>query len=97
MEKRFHCGHCGEKISKTLYYQHKKLYYSSSTNTWSSDRYKDDCVPASSFHKDSARDITDSDADHEQAMATSQEVDEFNFSDSEKETGYYYDIHACKN
>ena len=53
---------------------------------WSSDRYKDDCVP-SSFHKDSAR---DQGTDAEQAMATSQEVDEFNFSDSEKETGYYY-------
>jgi hypothetical protein len=73
MEKRFHCGHCGEKISKTLYYQHKKLYYSSSTNSWSSDN---DRVPSS------LRDIRD-----EQAMVTSQEVDEFNFSDS---TGYYY-------
>ena len=34
MDKRFHCDHCGEKISKTLYYQHKRLYYSSSTNSW---------------------------------------------------------------
>ena len=24
----------GEKISKTLYYQHKRLYYSSASNTW---------------------------------------------------------------
>ena len=35
-EKRFHCGHCGEKVSKTLYYQHKRLYYSSAFNTWRS-------------------------------------------------------------
>lgn len=33
-EKRFHCGHCGEKISKSLYFEHKRLYYSSHSNTW---------------------------------------------------------------
>lgn len=32
--KRFHCGHCNEKVSKTLYYQHKKLYYSSADKSW---------------------------------------------------------------
>ncbi len=37
MEKRFHCEHCKEKISKTLYYQHKQLYYSSATNSWTCD------------------------------------------------------------
>ena len=31
---RFYCEHCGEKISKTLYYLHKKLYYSVDTNMW---------------------------------------------------------------
>lgn len=36
-EKRFHCQHCGEKISKTLYYQHKEKYYSPATQTWSRD------------------------------------------------------------
>jgi len=41
MEKRFHCGHCGEKVSKTLYYQHKRLYYSSATNSWSRSAYHD--------------------------------------------------------
>lgn len=33
-EKRFHCDHCGEKISKSLYFEHKKLYYSRTSNTW---------------------------------------------------------------
>ena len=33
--KRFHCGHCNEKVSKTLYYQHKKLYYSCTDKVWS--------------------------------------------------------------
>ena len=75
MEKRFHCGHCGEKISKTLHFQHKRLYYSSSTRSWSSDRYKDECVPSSLQVHDSM-DTT-----------TSQEVDEFSFSDSEREAG----------
>ena len=37
MEKRFHCHHCGKKIGKTLLFQHKKLYYSSSSNTWQKD------------------------------------------------------------
>ena len=35
------CGHCGEKISRTLYYQHKKLYYSTATKTW---KKRDDLV-----------------------------------------------------
>ena len=34
MDKRFHCQHCNEKISNTLYYQHKRRYYS---NTWQED------------------------------------------------------------
>ena len=38
MDKRFHCQHCGEKVSKTLYYQHKRLYYSSASNTWRSNQ-----------------------------------------------------------
>ncbi|XP_064388033.1 uncharacterized protein LOC135342897 [Halichondria panicea] len=37
MEKRFHCEHCNEKISKALYYQHKQLYYSSAANSWTCD------------------------------------------------------------
>jgi hypothetical protein len=28
------CEHCGEKVSKTVYYQHKKLYYDKTTETW---------------------------------------------------------------
>ena len=32
--ERFHCGHCNEKISKTLYFQHKKIYYNPSTQVW---------------------------------------------------------------
>lgn len=33
-EKRFHCDHCGEKISRSLYFEHKRLFYSSVSNTW---------------------------------------------------------------
>lgn len=36
-EKRFHCDHCGEKISKSLYYEHKKIYYSPTSKTWDND------------------------------------------------------------
>ena len=35
--KRFHCQHCNEKVSKTLYYQHKKLYYNEDTKSWSKE------------------------------------------------------------
>ena len=31
---KYLCGHCNQKISKTLYYQHKKLFYSASTKSW---------------------------------------------------------------
>lgn len=31
---RFYCEHCGEKVSKTLYYQHKKLYYTAEKQQW---------------------------------------------------------------
>ena len=34
MESRFYCEHCGEKVSKTLYYQHKKLYYVANKQQW---------------------------------------------------------------
>ena len=97
MEKRFHCGHCAEKFGR--------LYTTSTRSCTTHLRQirgaQTDTVANMIvyrhhlFHKDSTRDITDSDA--EQAMATSQEIDELNFSDSEKETGYYYNIHACKN
>lgn len=33
-ENRFYCGHCKEKISKTLYFHHKKLYYEADTQQW---------------------------------------------------------------
>ena len=38
-EKRFHCDHCGEKISRSLYFEHKKLYYSSTSNTWKKELF----------------------------------------------------------
>ena len=30
----YHCDHCGEKVSKTVYYQHKKMYYDKTTEIW---------------------------------------------------------------
>ena len=32
--RSYHCEHCGEKVSKTVYYQHKKLYYDKTTGIW---------------------------------------------------------------
>ena len=31
---RYYCGHCQEKISKTLYFTHKRLYYNCDTGEW---------------------------------------------------------------
>ena len=33
---RYYCNHCGEKVSKTLYYAHKKLYYDVTLKQWRS-------------------------------------------------------------
>ena len=41
---RFYCEHCGEKISKTLYYLHKRLYYSTATRIWQKATDSDDAV-----------------------------------------------------
>lgn len=30
----YYCGHCKEEVSKTLYYQHRKLFYDSELNIW---------------------------------------------------------------
>ena len=30
----YYCNHCGERVSKTLYYAHKKLYYDATLNKW---------------------------------------------------------------
>lgn len=31
---RYYCGHCREKISKTLYFSHKQLYYDVVQQKW---------------------------------------------------------------
>ena len=31
---RYYCGHCGKKVSKTLYFNHKRAYYIADTEEW---------------------------------------------------------------
>ena len=31
---KYLCGHCDQRISKTLYYEHKKIFYSQETRAW---------------------------------------------------------------
>ena len=38
---QYYCGHCDEKVSKTLYYAHKKLYYNAESNQWMSSGSSD--------------------------------------------------------
>lgn len=33
---RYYCDHCRDKVSKTLYYAHKKLYYDATSKQWKS-------------------------------------------------------------
>ena len=37
MSDRYFCGHCKEKISKTLYYRHKRLFYDATNRQWRSE------------------------------------------------------------
>ena len=32
--RSYHCQHCGEKVSKTWYYEHKKAYYNKDAGAW---------------------------------------------------------------
>lgn len=32
--ERYFCGHCNRKVSKTLYFTHKKLYYDVQSQEW---------------------------------------------------------------
>lgn len=38
-EKRQYCGHCKEYISKTVYHQHKRLYFDKVSKKWASHRF----------------------------------------------------------
>ena len=58
-------------MSKTLYYQHKRLYYSSASNTWRSIDTHD----------------ADGAAQSETPRLAIASREEFNFSDNEQENG----------
>ena len=36
--KHFLCGHCDRSLSKTVFYQHRRLYYKSTANEWCKSR-----------------------------------------------------------
>ena len=36
--KRFLCGHCDTNLSKTAFYQHRRLYFDTRLNKWSKTR-----------------------------------------------------------
>lgn len=37
-QKRFYCGHCKEYVTKTVYFQHRRLYFESNSGRWSKVR-----------------------------------------------------------
>jgi len=36
--KSYFCGHCKEEVSKTLFFQHRKLYYDKRSREWKTER-----------------------------------------------------------
>ena len=36
--KLYFCGHCQESVSKTLYFQHRAIYYDKRAKQWAKDR-----------------------------------------------------------
>jgi len=46
--KRHYCGHCNEYLNKTVYYQHKRIYYDKSEKRWSSQQVFN-CSPLVAF------------------------------------------------
>lgn len=40
--KRIHCPHCDEYISKSLFYQHKHLYFDETVQQWKKSRHLGD-------------------------------------------------------
>ncbi len=62
MENRYYyCYHCCKKVSKTQYYQHKRLYYSKENQTWiTSNTCVEEAVdPDSDFHFSAYQDDKD--------------------------------------
>ena len=36
--KRYFCGHCDQSLSKTVFYQHRRLYYNAESKKWCKGR-----------------------------------------------------------
>ena len=56
---RYYCNHCRQKVSKTLYFTHKKLYYDATTNRWDTDAHGGSSI----CQQDLSQDYTFSDSD----------------------------------
>lgn len=35
IKKRYFCGHCSKELSKTRFFQHRRLFYNKKTKEWS--------------------------------------------------------------
>lgn len=92
MENRFYCEHCGEKVSKTLYYQHKKLYYTVDKQQWKK-------TPDEEAHHEAINEDEDfTFSDHEDSLEVADEegmlVDEYaveSFEDSDSDDDFDFD------
>ena len=48
----FYCGHCNERLSKTQFYKHKKLFYDRKNKKWLKDSTYDDVDEEFEFSDD---------------------------------------------
>jgi hypothetical protein len=39
VSKRYFCGHCSKELSKTRFFQHRRLFYNRKTKEWSQQRF----------------------------------------------------------
>lgn len=87
------CGHCNENLSKTVYYQHKRLYYDQRSRKWHKNRIRyDDTITVDAFVP-----TADPVPGPETSVNSDSVIDQSGFQDGLEEGKYivfrYYTIH----
>lgn len=57
-QKRKLCGHCNEYLSKTAFFNHKRLHFDKRTNEWQKDRVYYDADSSESMDQEAFRPVS---------------------------------------
>ena len=57
IRKAYLCCHCNQELSKTSYYQHKKIYFDTTTKEWRKERIRPSAAVVEEFTFDGGSDI----------------------------------------